>query len=553
MRGVRTFIRRDRAVIGIVVAFILLVGGMVGYNAWATDRERPTALVVDVTARQRTLVERYVKDVVLRLDGVQADPEPSAKILRETADALLTGGEVVSPQGSLDQMVSIPAARSDAVRLKLEHERTLIHELLGRGSALLAAGATSPTFADDLQQLRVVGAELSSVTGDVAGEITKDGVQSLSHLVQVEIVLGAARRVLLALGMGLLLRRVAQAPVGAASVRSCTTRPTSSRCSTSTRSRSTRARRRGGCSATDADAIVGTKLTDLLHPDDKRRVVEAFAERGRRSGLEGPPEFRLRHRDGRWVAMEGTATNQLADPDVRGFVVNSRDVTEREQAAVELAAARDRALERVADEVAVPRVDEPRDPHPDERDHRPERAAARHAARPTSSSTYTHGVQNAAEGLLEHHQRHSRLLEGRGGQARPRDRRLRPRPARGGRRRHDRRCREREVGRAARALAPDLTPALRGDPTRVRQVLLNLTSNAVKFTLGGRGRRAGARGRGRAEWRARPLRGDRHRSRDRTGQTSSGCSSPSRRPTRRPPGASAARGSGSRSSSSSSS
>ena len=93
------FLRRDRAVVAIVVAFILLVGGMVGYNAWATDRERPTALVVDVTARQRTLVERYVKDVVLRLDGVQADPEPSAKILSDTADALLSGGKVVTPAG----------------------------------------------------------------------------------------------------------------------------------------------------------------------------------------------------------------------------------------------------------------------------------------------------------------------------------------------------------------------------------------------------------------------------------------------------------------------
>ena len=50
----RAALRRDRAAIAIVVAFIVLVGGMVGYNAWATGRERPTPLVVDVTARQRT-------------------------------------------------------------------------------------------------------------------------------------------------------------------------------------------------------------------------------------------------------------------------------------------------------------------------------------------------------------------------------------------------------------------------------------------------------------------------------------------------------------------
>ena len=77
--------RETRERLAIVAAFVVLIGVMVGYNAYATDRERPTALVVDVTARQRTLTERYIKDTVLVLDGVQADPEASAKILRETA------------------------------------------------------------------------------------------------------------------------------------------------------------------------------------------------------------------------------------------------------------------------------------------------------------------------------------------------------------------------------------------------------------------------------------------------------------------------------------
>src|SRR3954451_21597339 len=97
--------RETGAAVAIVASFVLLIGVMVGYNAYATDRERPTTLVVDVTARQRTLTERYIKDTVLAMNGVQADPGASAKILRETATALLDGGEAVTPQGSPDQRV----------------------------------------------------------------------------------------------------------------------------------------------------------------------------------------------------------------------------------------------------------------------------------------------------------------------------------------------------------------------------------------------------------------------------------------------------------------
>src|SRR5262249_31836582 len=40
----------------------------------------------------------------------------------------------------------------------------------------------------------------------------------------------------------------------------------------------------------------------------------------------------IRHRDGSMRAFEGTVTNLVDDPVVRGFVVNARDVTDRREA-----------------------------------------------------------------------------------------------------------------------------------------------------------------------------------------------------------------------------
>ncbi len=79
------------------------------------------------------------------------------------------------------------------------------------------------------------------------------------------------------------------------------------------------------------------------------------------------------------------------------------------------------------DEVDVPREHEPRDPHADERHHRPVAPGAQDAAHRRSSATTSSKVHNAGTSLLGDHQRHPRLLEDRGGQARHRDHRLQAR------------------------------------------------------------------------------------------------------------------------------
>src|SRR5262249_9901647 len=45
---------------------------------------------------------------------------------------------------------------------------------------------------------------------------------------------------------------------------------------------------------------------------------------------------RMRHADGHWVPLDVVVTNRLADPELGGLVMNMRDVTERQQAELEL-------------------------------------------------------------------------------------------------------------------------------------------------------------------------------------------------------------------------
>ncbi len=78
--------------------------------------------------------------------------------------------------------------------------------------------------------------------------------------------------------------------------------------------------------------VVGRHMFRFIHPEDWASVrarlgLDLLAVETGRS-----VEFRLRHHAGGWRAMEAILTNCLADPEIRGMVVNLRDISERKQA-----------------------------------------------------------------------------------------------------------------------------------------------------------------------------------------------------------------------------
>lgn len=76
----------------------------------------------------------------------------------------------------------------------------------------------------------------------------------------------------------------------------------------------------------------GRNLFELMHSDDLPWVQKQFGELVRKPGARQSGVFRLRSKDGTWRWIEAVVTNLLDEPDLRGMVVNYRDVTERKLA-----------------------------------------------------------------------------------------------------------------------------------------------------------------------------------------------------------------------------
>ena len=319
-------LRLGRRLGWVIPVLIVLVTAIVGYNARAIAQQRGSALIVNTAARQRALVERYTKDVLLVVDGFQADPEESGEAVRQPVNVLLDGGSVRAPQGD-GSRVEIPPARDWKVRRKLEQDRRLIDELIRTGDRLLDGGRAAPDYAAGVTRLRVLSAQLSSVSNDAAQEITQQTEASLSRLVRIEIALGLLS-VLAALAVGLLLRRAGaeQAAQFRSLVNNSSDLITVLAPDGKITYQSPSVQRLLGRRATD---LVGTALGDLVHPDDRHDVNTSLTRLVEAPGATANLGCRLQHQDGSWRHVESICTNLADDPRVNGLVLNIRDVTEQ--------------------------------------------------------------------------------------------------------------------------------------------------------------------------------------------------------------------------------
>jgi PAS domain S-box-containing protein len=81
-----------------------------------------------------------------------------------------------------------------------------------------------------------------------------------------------------------------------------------------------------GAARTTVDA---DEIQRLAHPNDFAPLAKCFATAVERPDVPITVRVRCRHLDGGWHLLEGTLTNSLADPDIRGIVLRASDVTER--------------------------------------------------------------------------------------------------------------------------------------------------------------------------------------------------------------------------------
>jgi diguanylate cyclase (GGDEF)-like protein/PAS domain S-box-containing protein len=321
--------RGRRTVIAILATLTAVSGGSVLLSTRATARSQHRAAVLEVAARQRTLAERYVNEVLLARSGQESDPGYTASLLEQSAHALLAGGEAPQVNGDDDE-ADLTATTDPTVRGMLTQQQRLVHDLAATGDALLAHRPVSsvaltadehPPEGNPVDRLRVLAALTGNVALNASRTIAANTDHNVSRLITLQVTVGA-----LGLLISLLLAwaLVAATRRQTAHFRSLVTSSTDL----------VMVFRFGACSYVSQSVarmlgrpekeLIGDGFNRLLHGDDR-----ALAAAMQTTGEPQQVVLRVRNRFDEWRHLDAHVTDLRRDRHIRGIVINARDVTER--------------------------------------------------------------------------------------------------------------------------------------------------------------------------------------------------------------------------------
>lgn len=341
LSGAQSYVRSE----GFYVKSQLAAAHHIGHFAETGD---PDALAQASAALERPLAYRQYRLTLLQPD---ADPEAARRVIeavgyRPSEAARITRlfplvRHVPPLRPAFEAWIDADALTLRLDALRADAEQAVATDGAGAGAARLAA--------DEAAQIAVEVSRLGVVFSDTL-EAGSDAIRRL--LLGASLVLGLALVVAAGLPAYRLLRRLRQADgryrrlvrhgsdivsVVAADGQVLYESPSVER-----------------VLGHSPESLIGQDVMPFIHPDDHDVIAEQITSALEGVGDGAPFRYRVRHADGHWVTLEGVTVNLLADPSVRGLLVNSRDVSALVQAEADHAARVDaEAARQAAEETAA--------------------------------------------------------------------------------------------------------------------------------------------------------------------------------------------------------
>jgi len=160
--------------------------GMLYYTIASLKNQRIDSLVIDLAGRQRMLNQKYMKELILSLNGIKSDFESTYNILLESAKALKDGGNVRLNINS-DEKTSLPPAPDNAIKEKIQEQITYLDKLKEDSRNLLKADKNSRQYQQALGQLLEDGNKAQNAANESVKLFTVNSESKIDRMINIEL------------------------------------------------------------------------------------------------------------------------------------------------------------------------------------------------------------------------------------------------------------------------------------------------------------------------------------------------------------------------------
>ena len=144
------------------------------------------ALAIDMAGRQRMLLERHMKEVLLASQGTATRYDITREVLRNHLAVLQHGGRVAfSLLGN--GTVSLPGAPTETIRKQFETQRQLLDSFIIKADRFIHTPPASPLHAAALSELLADNARLLETANDAVQLWAHESESTVSRLIRWEI------------------------------------------------------------------------------------------------------------------------------------------------------------------------------------------------------------------------------------------------------------------------------------------------------------------------------------------------------------------------------
>jgi len=173
--------------VGILGLLIITAVSIVPLTLTVIHSRESDALVINLAGRQRMLLERHMREVLLASQGVDAHYQQARTALKEGVEALIHGG-TISVQVARGGTVVVPAAPTDEIRQTLLEQQRLMDLLFTKADAFLLSALTGDQSGAARDELLKDNATLLAIANDVVTLLTKHSENNVETLIRWELL-----------------------------------------------------------------------------------------------------------------------------------------------------------------------------------------------------------------------------------------------------------------------------------------------------------------------------------------------------------------------------